>query len=219
MIEKSLVLLKPDSYMRKYIGSAILSEFNSKSEFEIIAFKEVKTTKELASKHYEVHKDKPFYNKLIEYLTLNPVIALIVQGESVIEKIRGLLGETFCQKAEPNTIRGKYGIWAGINCAHASDAASTGLKEIKLWKEEAGLEEKNPEDVKEEIQSYINRWGKKKINNTKKLRAICTRLAENKEEVTEDDKKELFNLLKEECVDSTEKEIEKFVDVILDNLI
>ncbi|WEU41066.1 MAG: nucleoside-diphosphate kinase [Candidatus Odinarchaeum yellowstonii] len=217
MIQNTLVLLKPDAYLRRYIGACVLREFRSERTFKIKAFKEVTASRSLAEKHYDVHREKPFFKKLVDYLTLGPVIAMVVEGENVIPSIRLMLGSTFSEKAEPHTIRGKYGIWNGINVVHASDGDNTAKYEIKLWREEAGVEEMDFSRVNLLIDNYIEKWSKLRIDNTLKLREIC-RLISIGESRFEDCEQKIFKLLREECIDSDESIVKKFVKIIADNL-
>ncbi len=217
MIQNTLVLLKPDAYLRRYVGACVLKEFRDNKAFKIKAFKEVTPSQSLAEKHYSVHREKPFFKKLVDYLTLGPVIAMVIEGENVIPSIRVMLGNTFSEKAEPHTIRGKYGIWNGINVVHASDGEETAKYEISLWRKEAGVEETGGDTVNSLIDDYIKRWSKIRIDNTLKLRGIC-RLIATGERSIEDCEEEFFKLLKEECVDSDETIIKKFVRIIADNL-
>lgn len=218
MIQKSLVLLKPDAYLRRYIGASILREFKEKIGSKIIAFAEINPTVELAEKHYAVHREKPFFRKLIDYLTLGPVIAMIVQGEGVISEIRSMLGNTFSNKAAPESIRGRYGIWDGINVAHASDSDETAAYEISLWEREAGLCEVRRKKVDEDIMRYVEKWSKTNINKTLELRRICQEIATASITNVEENKRRLYGLLRLECYDSETATVKKFVDVILDSL-
>jgi len=217
MIQKSLVLLKPDAYLRKYIGACVLKEFRENSLLKIKAFKEVAPSPSLAEKHYSVHREKPFFKKLIDYLTLGPVIAMVIEGEEAISSIRLMLGSTFSEKAAPNTVRGKYGIWDGINVVHASDGDETAKYEISLWRREAGLIEQPLKVVNQLIDEYIEQWSKRRINNTLKLRELCRLIAEDKSKI-EAYMNEIFNLLRGECLDSDEITVQRFVKVILDTL-
>ncbi|MHA1238530.1 MAG: nucleoside-diphosphate kinase [Candidatus Odinarchaeia archaeon] len=215
-VEKSLVLLKPDAYLRRYVGACILKEFLKESELQITAFKEVKVSRELAEKHYAVHRDKPFFRKLIDFITVAPVIAMIVSGEDAIRKIREMLGATFSHKAEPNTIRGRYGIWDGINVVHASDAVETGVNEINLWRNEANLMEEEVSIVDGKIREYIEKWSSVPVDHTMELRELCRKMIE--EGVKEEYVKKMSELLREECYDSSIETVENLVRVILDSL-
>ncbi len=217
MRQNTLVLLKPDAYLRRYVGACVLKEFRENKMFKIKAFKEITPSQSLAEKHYEVHREKPFFKKLVEYLTLGPVIAMVIEGEEAISSIRLMLGATFSERAAPNTIRGKYGIWDGINVVHASDGEETARYEIKLWCEEAGVKELDENSVNYLIDNYINQWFKIKVDNTLKIREICRLISDGKSRI-EKHELELFKLLREECVDSDENRVKKFVKIIADTL-
>ncbi|MHA1649619.1 MAG: nucleoside-diphosphate kinase [Candidatus Helarchaeota archaeon] len=213
-MEESLVFLKPDAVLRKSIGAAILQEFLNKKEFSILAFKEIVVSEDLAKKHYKEHEKKHFFPWLVKAVRAAPVLAMIVQGE--IKKIRDFLGATFVQKAEPQSIRGKYGIWGGVNSVHASDSVETGLRELELWKKIANLE-KDPDAVKK-IKEYIEKWGSSKENNTLKLRNLCKKLTENpelKNQVYQD----LIPLLKEDCPEANLNAIQNFAAIIIENVL
>ncbi|MFX0116135.1 MAG: nucleoside-diphosphate kinase, partial [Candidatus Hodarchaeota archaeon] len=83
-------------------------------------------------------------------------------GVDAIQRIRGLFGNTFSQKADLHSIRGKYGIWGGINVAHASDAPETALNEIGIWHNIAGLTVEDSKQIKERIDEYTSKWGRNK---------------------------------------------------------
>lgn len=139
--EKSLVLIKPDA-VQKGLSWNILNEIQTLN-LKISALKLVKVPTELAELHYEEHKEKPFFQELIDHITGklhgdSGVVAIVYEGEDAIKKIRNIVGATNPDKAEPNTIRGKYGrIHSITNChetaIHASDSVESALKEISLW--------------------------------------------------------------------------------------
>lgn len=217
-VERTLFLIKPDGTMRRYIGTKVLEELIGQEDLKILAFEELKASKELAEKHYEVHKDKPFFHSLVEFIKVGPVIAMIIEGVDAIQRIRGLLGNTFSHKAESNTIRGKYGIWGGINIAHASDSPKTALIEIGIWRDMAGLEMEDPELVKERINGYISKWGRNKQNYTSELREICRKIV-NTRDRTGHLKREMVELLKKECLDSSPKDVEALVNAIVASIL
>ncbi|MFX0068858.1 MAG: nucleoside-diphosphate kinase [Promethearchaeota archaeon] len=212
-IERTLVLIKPDGTMRRYIGIKILEELADQKDLKILAFKELKVSKELAEKHYEVHKDKPFFDSLVEFIKVGTVIAMIIEGVDAIRRIRGLFGNTFSHKAELHTIRGKYGIWGGINVVHASDAPETASNEMRLWHNMAGLAMEDSKLVKERIDEYTSKWGRNKKNYTSELREICRRIVNTKDRIGHL-KREMLELLKEECPDSSSKDVEALVNAI-----
>ncbi len=213
-IERTLVLIKPDGTMRRYIGTRILEELAGQKDLKILAFKELKASEELAEKHYAIHKDKPFFESLVEFIKVGPVIAMIIEGVDAIQRIRGLFGNTFSHKAELNTVRGRYGIWGGINVVHASDAPRTALNEIKLWRNMASLAMEDSKPVKARINEYISKWGLSKRDHTSKLRKICRQIVNTGDRI-EHLEREMVELLKEECLDSSSKDVEALVNAIV----
>lgn len=129
--ERTFVMIKPDAVQRGIIGE-IISRFENKG-IKIIAMKMVSVDKELAEKHYGIHKGKSFFEPTVKYITSSPVIALILEGNNAIEMVRTMMGKTDPQKAELGSIRGDYGQFIGRNIIHGSDGADTANFEINLW--------------------------------------------------------------------------------------
>ena len=130
-MQKTLVLLKPDAVHRHLVG-AILHRFEQKG-LRIVAMKIMHASKELAQKHYAVHKDKPFYSSLISFLTSGPMVAMVMDGRESINVVRNLIGPTDGAKAPPGTIRGDYALSVQNNLIHGSDSLETAATEIALW--------------------------------------------------------------------------------------
>lgn len=131
MKERTLVLLKPDALNRRLVGE-IISRFEKKG-LKIVAMKMLWMSREMAEKHYEMHKGKNFYESLLDYITSAPIIAMILEGDGAIEVVRRMIGETNGVKAEPGTIRGDYSISVQNNLVHASDSPESAEREIKLF--------------------------------------------------------------------------------------
>lgn len=131
MQEKTLVLIKPDAVERNLIGK-ILIEYE-RNNLKVIEMKMVNVPRETAEKHYEEHKQKPFFKSLVSYLTRSPIVALILEGENVIERVRKLNGATDPEKAGDNTIRSLYGIQLSENTVHASDSSESAEREMAIW--------------------------------------------------------------------------------------
>lgn len=132
-VSETLIFLKPDAVVRKYVGAKTLKIFLDNG-IEFKAFRIFKPPKSfIANDHYGIHKGRFFYTWLIEYVTCGSITAAVVAGDNVIEKVRTLLGATVPENALPDTIRGRYGIFGGINVIHASDSIETAFKEINLW--------------------------------------------------------------------------------------
>ena len=131
MIQKTYVMLKPDAVGRRLMGK-VLTRFEEKG-LKIVAMKLRMIPEELAKEHYGEHKDKPFFNGLIEYITSGPVLTMVVEGDEAISIIRKLVGATNPQEADVGTIRGDFGMDTGRNILHASDAPVSAEREINLF--------------------------------------------------------------------------------------
>jgi len=129
--ERTFVMIKPDGVQRGVIGE-IISRFEKKG-IKIVAMKLVSVSKDLAEKHYGVHKGKPFFEPTVKYITSSPVVAMVLEGNNAIEMVRGMMGKTNPQEAKMGTIRGDYGQFIGRNIVHGSDGPDTAKFEIGLW--------------------------------------------------------------------------------------
>lgn len=130
-MEKSFIMIKPDGVQRGLVGS-IIGKFETKG-FKLVGLKQMSVSRELAESHYAVHKERPFFKGLVDYIISAPVVAMVWEGEGVIASARKLIGATNPLEAEPGTIRGDYGITIGRNIIHGSDAPETAKSEIELW--------------------------------------------------------------------------------------
>jgi len=137
--QQTLVLIKPDGIIKSLTGN-IITEL-SDTGLKIIGSKIVQVTRELAEEHYQHLKDEKFFDELIRYIMgeyhTKRVLALVYQGENAVNKVRRFIGSTDPEKAEPTTIRGKYGriTSKGVfeNVVHASENEKEAEREIKLW--------------------------------------------------------------------------------------
>ena len=173
----------------------------------------MKVPESLAKMHYDVHKEKPFFPWLVDFISSAPVLTMIFEAENVIQGIRDALGATFVQKAAPDALRGKYGIWAGINIAHASDAPETATKEIQLWTAEGGLEE-SP-DAEKNARSYIELYSSGNADYTMELRAVVKDSIENRD-VSDGVLEKLNLLLSKDAKGISADEISSLASVIFD---
>jgi nucleoside-diphosphate kinase len=130
-MERSLVLIKPDAIQRGLAGE-IISRLEKKG-LKIVAMKMLHMDKNLAQRHYAIHKGKAFFDDLVNFITSSPVIAIIFQGKNSVEIIRQMMGETDPAKARMGTIRGDFGIDIGHNLVHGSDSLENASKEIDLF--------------------------------------------------------------------------------------
>lgn len=131
MLERSLVLLKPDCIERRLMGQ-IIARFEAKG-LNIIAMKMLKVTPELSKQHYAEHVAKPFYKSLEDFITSAPIVALAVEGLDAIRVIRDMLGATNGLKAAPGTIRGDFSSSRQMNLVHASDSGDSAARELALY--------------------------------------------------------------------------------------
>ena len=131
MRQRTLVLLKPDAINRRLAGE-IISRFEKKG-LKIVAMKMLWLSREMAEKHYEVHRGKPFYDSLIDYITAAPIVAMVLEGDNAIEVVRRMMGKTNGQEADPGTIRGDYAMSVQNNLVHGSDSPESAEREISLF--------------------------------------------------------------------------------------
>ncbi|MGB9813745.1 MAG: nucleoside-diphosphate kinase [Thermovenabulum sp.] len=130
-MEKTFVLIKPDAVKRGLIGS-IIQRYEQKG-FKILALKMLDVPLELAERHYEEHRQKPFYGELIRFITSGPVVAMVLEGPNAIKLVRMLNGATKVEDALPGTIRGDFALTTQENLVHASDSPDSARREIALW--------------------------------------------------------------------------------------
>ncbi|AOR23037.1 nucleoside-diphosphate kinase [Clostridium taeniosporum] len=137
MIEKTMVLIKPDGVKRNIIGN-IISCYEANG-LKVLEIKMMKATRKIAEQHYSQHKGKDFYEELIEFITSSPLCAIILTGEDAISKVRKINGATSPDDAEEGTIRHRYARSKTENCVHASDNVESAEAELKLWFPEVNL--------------------------------------------------------------------------------
>jgi len=130
-MERSLVLIKPDAMQRGLAGE-IIARLEKKG-LTIVALKLLHMDKNLAQRHYAIHKGKVFFDDLVSFITSSPVIAIVFQGKNAVEIIRQMMGGTDPAKACSGTIRGDFGIDIGHNLVHGSDSLENAQKEIELF--------------------------------------------------------------------------------------
>ncbi len=130
-MERSLVLIKPDAIQRGLAGT-IITRLESQG-LKLVALKMLHLDKALARRHYAIHRDKPFFESLVDYISSAPIIAIIFEGKRAVEVIRETMGATDPAKAEAGTIRGDFGLDIGRNTIHGSDSVETAEEEIKLF--------------------------------------------------------------------------------------
>jgi nucleoside-diphosphate kinase len=130
-VERTLVLVKPDA-VRRALAGEILARFERRG-LVVRAAKLVTVSRDLAERHYEEHREKPFFGELVEFITSGPTLALALEGEGAIAVVRRTMGATNPANAEPGTIRGDLALSMPDNLVHGSDAPETAQRELSLW--------------------------------------------------------------------------------------
>jgi nucleoside-diphosphate kinase len=130
-MERTFVAIKPDGVQRGLVGE-IIRRFEAKG-FTLVGLKLMRVSKELAEKHYDVHRERPFFPSLVAFITSGPLVAMVWEGDGVVAAARKLIGATDPLNAEPGTIRGDFAISISRNLIHGSDAIETAQREIGLW--------------------------------------------------------------------------------------
>ncbi len=128
---KTFFMIKPDGVQRNLVGE-IISRVEAKG-FSITKIKMMTISKELAEQHYGEHKDKPFFNDLVSFITSGPVVAMQVEGENVVLQIRNLMGATNPSDSTPGSIRGDLATELDKNVVHGSDSDESAERELKLF--------------------------------------------------------------------------------------
>lgn len=136
-MQRTFVAIKPIAVKRELIGE-IITRFERKG-YKTLGLKMLKLDRELATKHYEEHIDKPFFEDLVEFITSGPVVAMVFEGENAIEGVRHLVGATDPLQAAPGTIRADYAQLKNQNVVHASDSKTSAEREIALYFDEKEL--------------------------------------------------------------------------------
>lgn len=130
-MERTFVAVKPDGVKRGLIGK-ILQRFEDRG-YKIIALKMMNVSDETAAKHYEEHFGKPFYNKLINFITSGPIVAMVIEGNNVIKGVRHVVGATKPDEGDVGSIRADFSSFATTNLVHASDSTESANREISLY--------------------------------------------------------------------------------------
>jgi nucleoside-diphosphate kinase len=136
-MEKSLVLVKPDA-MERGLATEILSRIEG-AGLKLVAMRMLHMDRALAERHYDIHRDKPFFKDLVNYITSTPIVAAVFEGEDAVARVRRVMGATDPGKAKAGTIRKEFGVDIRRNATHASDSVENAEKEIKLFFKESEI--------------------------------------------------------------------------------
>ena len=130
MTDKTLILIKPDGVKKRHIGD-IISRFEERG-FNILHVRMLTMNSDQASDFYSIHKEKPFFSELINYITSGPIVQVVLEGNSAIEVVRQMVGATNSLKAASGTIRGDFGLSHTENVIHASDSVDSFEREFNI---------------------------------------------------------------------------------------
>ncbi len=130
-MQRTLILVKPDGVQRRLVGE-IVGRFERKG-LRLVALKLIHAGRDLAERHYAVHKGKPFYDSLVQFITGGPTVAMVWEGREAVAVARTLMGPTDGTKAPPATIRGDFALSIQNNLVHGSDSPENAAAEIALW--------------------------------------------------------------------------------------
>jgi len=130
-VERTLVLVKPDAMARGLAGE-IVRRIEARG-MTLRAAKLIRVSRDLAERHYDEHREKPFFGELVEFITSGPTLALVVEGESAISVVRSTMGATNPVDASPGTIRGDLALAMPDNLVHGSDSAESAEREVGMW--------------------------------------------------------------------------------------
>ena len=130
-MERSLVLIKPDA-MERGLSGTIINRLENEG-LKLVALKMLHMDRALAERHYAIHRDKPFFKELVDYIISTPIVAGVFEGEGAVELIRKVMGATDPARAEAGTIRKDFGLDVQRNSTHASDSPENAEKEIELF--------------------------------------------------------------------------------------
>ena len=136
-MDRTLVLIKPDALQRGLAGE-ILSRLERRG-LKIVALRLMRLDEALARRHYAEHEGKPFVDSLVQFITSAPLIAAVFEGPNAVQVVRGIMGATDPQQAEPGTIRGDFGLYIQSNLIHGSDSPEAAQREIALFFEEGDI--------------------------------------------------------------------------------
>ena len=184
-MERTLVLIKPDAITRSHCAVAMINAIRSLPDSTVLFFKRVTVPEPLARLHYFEHDGKPFFPGLIRMITAPCGVGLFVlEGKDIVRRIRALVGPTNVTNARsnaPDTLRGTYGTFAGLNTAHASDSPANGEREVNLWVSALGLT-LNKEEAAKEMDKFVEEHKDAKFTPGK-VATLALKLKEVNEEL------------------------------------
>jgi nucleoside-diphosphate kinase len=135
-LDRTLILVKPDAFARGLTGE-LIARFERKG-LRIVALKDMEVPRELAERHYEEHREKPFFGDLVDFITGGRLVALVLEGHEAVTAARQVIGATNPLEAAPGSIRGDFALEVQTNLVHGSDSAESAAREARLFFPELG---------------------------------------------------------------------------------
>ncbi len=135
-MDRTLILVKPDAFGRGLTGE-VIARFERKG-LAIVAMKHMVMERGLAERHYDEHREKPFFGELVEFITGGPLVAMVLEGYEAVDAARQVIGATNPLEAAPGSIRGDFGLEVQTNLVHGSDSTESAGREIGLFFPELG---------------------------------------------------------------------------------
>jgi len=135
-VDRTLILVKPDAFARRLTGE-VIARFERKG-LSIVALKYMTVDRDLAERHYDEHREKPFFGDLVEFITGGPLVAMVLEGYEAVTAARQAIGATNPLDAAPGSIRGDFGLEVQTNLVHGSDSPDSAVREIGLFFPELG---------------------------------------------------------------------------------
>jgi len=135
-LSRTLILVKPDAFERRLTGE-VIARFERKG-LDIVAMKHMTIDRDLAERHYDEHREKPFFGDLVEFITGGPLVAMVMEGHEAVDAARQVIGATNPLEASPGSIRGDFGLEVQTNLVHGSDSPESAEREVGLFFPELG---------------------------------------------------------------------------------
>jgi len=214
-MERTFFFLKPDAVIRNHVGAKILDEILTLG-CEPKTFLTLSPSRHfLSNEHYYMHKGKPFFDWLLDFVTSANLIVLVLEGKDIIKKVRETLGPTMVEKAvfeDNSSLRARYGLFRGVNLAHASDSSLSASSELLTWTFHFSL--RDDAQTREKLERYISIHLDSKYVDTLQYRSLAEELEEHPDRF-EEIKKDFVNLLRKENNKLENRKLEDFAEVVL----
>jgi nucleoside-diphosphate kinase len=130
-MDRTLILVKPDAFARRLTGE-VVARFERKG-LAIVAMRHMTVDRELAERHYDEHRERPFFGELVDFITGGPLVAMVLEGHEAVTAARQVIGATNPLEAAPGSIRGDFGLEVQTNLVHGSDSRESATREIGLF--------------------------------------------------------------------------------------